>query len=302
MPALGQANETQELTTPTNDDAIYTIFPDGLMPTECLVQFGTQTVADDSRSCPIFAVHPIDGFATALKPLAAKLTVPFYGLQCIAEIPFTSIADLAEFYIKQIKSVQQTGPYIIVGYSFGASVAFEMGALLESADEKVTLVLIDGSPKYVNWAIELIQQREEYKFGNSNTSVDNTIAGVFLSAFGDFDYAQTIKQLDGIASLDSKLEYVSEIIAQKSKYTVDIVQSAAISFSKKVKATLNYTPKRKITTSNVILFKIPDNDAQFLTDYGLSEVNLLEIEKNFRLIICFLLFTDRCKQSRNFHR
>lgn len=51
--------------------------------------------------------------------------------------------------LQHITSLQKNGPYLIVGYSFGAGVAFEIGLQLESSGQKVTLVLIDGSPSFV---------------------------------------------------------------------------------------------------------------------------------------------------------
>lgn len=45
--------------------------------------------------------------------------------------------------------MQSEGPYTLLGYSFGACVAFEMGVQLESSGETVKLLLLDGSPAYV---------------------------------------------------------------------------------------------------------------------------------------------------------
>lgn len=59
------------------------------------------------------------------------MTRPVYGIQCTKDAPLTSIDDLADFYIRQIRTVQPYGPYIITGYSYGACVAFEMALQLE---------------------------------------------------------------------------------------------------------------------------------------------------------------------------
>lgn len=264
----------------TTCDEIRPMFRDGLMPTESLVQFETQAQAGDSKARPIFAVHPIEGFANAFKRLAAKLSVPVYGLQCIATAPLTSLTDLAEFYINQIKSVQKTGPYIIVGYSFGASVAFEMGTLLENAGEKSTLVMLDGAPRYLFSRMELYQQQAT---DTSAMSKESAIAMAFyLMVFGNIQYVKMSKELDGIASLDLKLKHVSKSIAQKTKFPVDAVQLAAISFAKKMIFAHDHKPKRKLTDSNVILFKPNQNDMRRSHDYGLSEVkfcmNLCQID------------------------
>ena len=52
--------------------------------------------------------------------------------------------------LQHIKKVQSKGPYTIVGYSFGAAVAYEMSVQLEANGEKVNLFLLDGSPAYIS--------------------------------------------------------------------------------------------------------------------------------------------------------
>lgn len=240
------------------------------MPTEVLIKLETQAPAG-SKARPLFAVHAIEGFVTALKPLAAKLTVPVYGLQCTKEAPLTSLSDLAAFYIKQIKTVQKTGPYVIIGYSFGASVAFEMVSLLEKAGEKATLVMLDGSPQYVSWYTEAHQQRQ--KEGGA-TELQNQSFG--LAYFGlvvaNLDFIQTAKDLDTFATFELKLKRLAELIVQKTKYPADTIQLAALTFFKKLKAAHLYKPERKLNTSNVTLFKPTENYVKLAADYGLSEV------------------------------
>ncbi|CAN7947736.1 unnamed protein product, partial [Ixodes pacificus] len=50
----------------------------------------------------------------------------------------------------RLVEVQPQGPYHIVGYSFGATVAFEMAVQLQGAGAPVgSLVLLDGAPQYI---------------------------------------------------------------------------------------------------------------------------------------------------------
>ncbi len=63
--------------------------------------------------------------------------------------PFSSIVTMAEYYLSLIKSVQTTGPYLLAGWSLGASVAFEIARLIESEGGSVKkLILIDGWYKF----------------------------------------------------------------------------------------------------------------------------------------------------------
>ncbi|NJI30055.1 hypothetical protein HBI98_23135, partial [Aeromonas veronii] len=135
------------------------MFSAELMPKECLVKLESAAPASKSPARPVFVVHAIEGVITALIPLAKTLPVPVYGLQCVEAAPLESLVVLAGYYIKQIKTVQPRGPYTIVGYSFGASIAYEMVAQLEAAGEKCSLLLLDGSPRYVSWYTEAQKQR-----------------------------------------------------------------------------------------------------------------------------------------------
>lgn len=196
------------------------VFSFELMPTKCLVQLESKAPAN-SKQKPLFAVHAIEGFVTALKPLAAKMNCPVWGLQCTADAPLSSIRDLAEFYVKQIKTIQPKGPYSIIGYSFGASVAFEMVALLEKSGERPGLVMLDGSPTYVSWYTE---QHKKRLAGGSTPSKDEAYG---LSYFGmvcaNLDYAKTARELQALPSFEQRIKRVTELIEEITKYPADVV-------------------------------------------------------------------------------
>nr|WP_242072469.1 thioesterase domain-containing protein [Microcoleus sp. FACHB-68] len=80
---------------------------------------------------------------------------PVYGVYLDAEIELlkagkldaqtsslTSVEDVASHYLKEIRTLQPTGPYYLAGESFGGLVAFEMGQQLRAAGERVELVAL----------------------------------------------------------------------------------------------------------------------------------------------------------------
>lgn len=286
-------------------DGTQVVFGDELMPSECLVKLESLATAG-SKKQPLFVVHAIEGFVTALKPLAAKLTVPVYGLQCTVDAPLTSLADLAKFYVTQIKTVQKTGPYTIAGYSFGASVAFEMVSFLEAVGEKATLVMLDGSPKYVSWYTETHKSRVE---GGSTLAQDEAYSlAYFGMVLANLDYVKTAKELEALATFEDRLQRVAELISQLTKYPADIVKVTTLTFYKKLLAAHTYKPERKVT-SNVTLIKPTENYVKLSTDYGLSEVNIFFYEHligwsqmivgtNSHFIF-YLSFLELRKQSRH---
>jgi len=102
---------------------------------------------------PFFCIHGVGGNVVGFRDLARHLgpDQPFYAVQpqgldgkrpCL-----TSVPEMAERYIREIRRVQPEGPYRIGGYSFGGLVAYEMAQQLEAQQEEVALLaLFDTYP------------------------------------------------------------------------------------------------------------------------------------------------------------
>jgi len=76
-------------------------------------------------------------------------TYPLYGLQARgldgADPPASSIREMAADYVEQIRAVQESGPYHLIGWSFGGIVAHEMAVQLRAAGEEIAaLVILDA--------------------------------------------------------------------------------------------------------------------------------------------------------------
>ncbi|MEE1744175.1 thioesterase domain-containing protein, partial [Streptomyces sp. JV184] len=108
--------------------------------------------ADGTRP-PFFAVHPAGGLSWCYAPLTGIMPEewPLYGLQArgLSEegaLP-GSVKEMAADYIEQIRQVQKTGPYHLLGWSLGGVVAHEMAVQLQEAGEEVAaLVVLDAYP------------------------------------------------------------------------------------------------------------------------------------------------------------
>jgi amino acid adenylation domain-containing protein len=106
---------------------------------------------------PIYAVPGMFGNVVGFAELAKELGAdqPFYGLQSIgldgARAPLDSIEEMAQLYIREIRSVQSRGPYSLIGACFGATVAYEMARQLLDQGEKVTFLgLLDPTDREGN--------------------------------------------------------------------------------------------------------------------------------------------------------
>ncbi len=113
---------------------------------------------------PLFLIHPIGGGVYIYRDLAQQLgrDRPIYGIQAqgfdgTAE-PLTSIEEMAELYIKLIRSVQPEGPYLIGGSSFGGIISFEMAHQLKAAGQQVDMLMMIDTPDVFESAKQLNDQ------------------------------------------------------------------------------------------------------------------------------------------------
>ena len=96
----------------------------------------------------LFGIHWL-----VYKDLAKHLGVdqPIYGLSYgIGDTtghvpPLPDIKDLAKHYIQEMRSLQPNGPYLLMGYSFGGVVAYEIAQQLQDNDQQVALVVLFDS-------------------------------------------------------------------------------------------------------------------------------------------------------------
>ncbi|WP_250452808.1 acetoacetate--CoA ligase [Caballeronia sp. ATUFL_M2_KS44] len=100
------------------------------------------------RGRPLFMVHSITGSVMECLTLAGTLQSerPVYGLQAQGldgdEVPQRSVEDMARAYVLRMRGVQPSGPYALVGYSFGGLVAFEIAQQLVKAGEKIEMLCL----------------------------------------------------------------------------------------------------------------------------------------------------------------
>ncbi|MEU6278652.1 amino acid adenylation domain-containing protein, partial [Streptomyces populi] len=99
-----------------------------------------------------FFIHPAGGLSWCYMPFARFIPQehPLYGLQARglegSGEPAVSIADMAAEYVNRMRALQPSGPYHIVGWSFGGTPAHEIAVRLEAEGEEVSLVLMDAYP------------------------------------------------------------------------------------------------------------------------------------------------------------
>lgn len=115
----------------------------------------------NGHKTPLFLIHPIGGTIFWFTKLARALDKqrPIYGIQDpgidLEQPVLNSIEEMASFYLKHIKSIQPTGPYLIGGASFGASVAAQIAHDLNLQNDQVaSLIVLDGWGVYPNTLLD----------------------------------------------------------------------------------------------------------------------------------------------------
>jgi thioesterase domain-containing protein len=101
---------------------------------------------------PLFCVHPVSGVAWCYSGLQRHLPTgwPIFGLQLVPagepDWP-RDLAQLTAIYADRIREVQPAGPYRLLGWSLGGSIAHAVAGRLQREGERVEfLALLDSYP------------------------------------------------------------------------------------------------------------------------------------------------------------
>jgi acetoacetyl-CoA synthetase len=108
---------------------------------------------EGTRQPPVFVMHGMGGSVLEFMQLVRRIDFPhsFYGFQAKgtngSESPLDRVEAMAQFHLEDLRRIQPQGPYLLVGFSLGALVVYEMARQLEKLGEKISLlILIEGYP------------------------------------------------------------------------------------------------------------------------------------------------------------
>ncbi|HEY9059615.1 MAG TPA: amino acid adenylation domain-containing protein [Pseudobacteroides sp.] len=145
------------------------------IPVHALFQYSTiksmaELIADDRNkdwdhvvgirkndSCKkVFCIHPAPGTVICYYDLARYIGGDWsvYALQSKGlekdQKPHKNVQEMAQAYIKEIKGVQQNGPYALIGWSVGGQIAYEIARqLICMGDDVEILALLDTDPVFI---------------------------------------------------------------------------------------------------------------------------------------------------------
>ncbi|KAH8038195.1 hypothetical protein HPB51_024726 [Rhipicephalus microplus] len=241
-----------------------------LVPDHTLVELNDL----EDKDTRVFFLHPIEGHVDALRDLASELPLSAVGIQWTSDIPTRSIEDMAAAYLQKILTLQPEGPFHLSGYSFGATIAFEMALQLQALGALVgSLTLLDGTPICMAALVE-----RHYQWGKSKGMQETQLLCSFLMRYHDHDIMELRDRLDQYPDWDAKVNVAIDILLQGKpdvRSSRQDVVTAVRAFYAFLQAASLYKPRRKFygdvglvkpSRSHVTLCQLPN-------DYGLSEVS-----------------------------
>ena len=100
----------------------------------------------DGSKKPLFLIHGMGLNVLLYTTIISYLDPeqPVFGLQAKGlngiEKPLESIEEIASYYISEIMTIDNEGPYQLAGYSLGGNIAYEMGRQLTEMGKKVSFL------------------------------------------------------------------------------------------------------------------------------------------------------------------
>jgi acyl transferase domain-containing protein/NADPH:quinone reductase-like Zn-dependent oxidoreductase/thioesterase domain-containing protein/acyl carrier protein len=237
------------------------------------------------QQVPVFVIHPIEGHVNMLKSWAKHMKYPVFGVQYTQEAAqYESVEQLADFYCQQIEkelikqqtmSSSVTCPRVhLCGYSFGASVAYEMA--IQRPQLFTSLSLLDGSHSYVSTQINTYKT----KFNLENQSETEAEAlFTFVQQYAQIQSRKEfIESLIMLPTFEQRVIYAIREVLSKSTCHYDAVdlEQAARSFVTRIFISYKYQPTQALRMGQVLLVKCQQRtntvQQQLGEDYGLGQV------------------------------
>jgi thioesterase domain-containing protein/acyl carrier protein len=140
---------------------------------------------------PMFCAHAVTGVSWPYQVLGSYLDCPIIGIQQAhggndgEETAPRSIRDMAANYADRIQTNHPTGPYNLLGWSFGGAVAHEVAVELQRRGGVVArLILLDAEPRLSSMASdaadkkqldELVREQGDNEFARHNQLLDHIV-------------------------------------------------------------------------------------------------------------------------------
>jgi amino acid adenylation domain-containing protein len=246
---------------------------------------------------PLFCIHPIGGNVLEYYPLAAYLgkDQTVYGLQSIGleekQIPLHSIEAMAAHYISEIQVVQPNGPYLLLGYSFGGIVAFEIAQQLHDQGKQVALLaLLDRKSPLIQKVrpslIKSIQIHLSNLFHLPRKDRWKYIKDRINNQFEDFDYKEyLIRTLSAINPPSPELLHLIDVNSQASENYIAKSYPGNLHLFRCQVQTLDYSLSTDLGWGKLVTGKFKIHEIPGIHYEVLKEPNVRAVAKKLKLCL-----------------
>jgi thioesterase domain-containing protein/acyl carrier protein len=166
---------------------------------------GTAFLRTKGRHAPLFCLPPAGSLPWCYAALVNHIQAdcPVYGLGAYEERDKrknATLADHAEHYLRQIRKLQPTGPYRLLGWSIGGLLAHAIATRLQELGEDVSLLaLLDAHPAHGD------DPSSRQDKGQRHAS-DRQILSIVLKGMGIFLPEQGATHEDAATILDDLID------------------------------------------------------------------------------------------------
>ncbi|ELR72054.1 Malonyl CoA-acyl carrier protein transacylase [Fulvivirga imtechensis AK7] len=213
---------------------------------------------------PIFAIPGAGGNVLCFQPLSQSLgkEQPFYGLQAVGldgqSQPLDTVKKIAKANVTALKKVQSSGPYVLLGYSNGGVIAFEMAKMLHRQKEKVaSLILLDSVCPTIQNEDEADQIAFLYKNLAHATGVD--VSGIDI---------EKLRQIAGDDRVEYLYNHTKKFGFEMTKDQFALMYSVAMTNANACRV---YKPTKLPGKVKVTLFRATDAYDDKPKDYGWNQ-------------------------------
>lgn len=111
-------------------------------------------VRGSGHKTPLFLIAGLGGNVVNFELLSRRLPEdrPIYAIETRGTSRnldiLTTVEEMAEAYLEEVRRIQPNGPYYLCGYSFGGVIAFEMAQQLAAVGEELGIVGLIDTPEW----------------------------------------------------------------------------------------------------------------------------------------------------------
>ncbi|WP_405166137.1 amino acid adenylation domain-containing protein [Nocardia sp. NBC_01499] len=196
-------------------------------------------IRSDGTEPALFCIHPSSGISWSYLGFAQVLRPgrPIIALQAPdlsgREPSLRSIEEFADRYVREIRAIQPSGPYHLLGWSFGGLIAHAIAARLQETGSRVGIVaLLDTESADVDGA-----------------DVEQLTAGAFVNSFGSIF---GIHEVPAEATAQQAADLIRDRLGGVTVVDADMIERLTESYNAAARARAGY--QRPVFDGEVLYF------------------------------------------------